>query len=61
MSYRIFKRSATNWETFARSRKTTVDYVQTEEEARKRCNDFNKNRTPQQVAKGTKYEYTRAE
>lgn len=57
--YKVFKRSATNWESFSRARKITVARVTTEEEALERCRQFNDNRTPRQVAKGTKLEYTK--
>lgn len=58
-TFKTFKRSCTNWSEFATARKITVDTGLTEEEARKRCEAFNKTRTPAQVRKGTKLEYTR--
>lgn len=47
-NYRVFKRSA---------RKYTVARGLTLEEARSMCADFNDNRTPSQVARGTKCEF----
>lgn len=57
--YRTFKRSATDFESFARARKITVDTGLTYEEARAACDRFNANRTPAQIRKGTKLEFTR--
>lgn len=57
MSYRTFKRSATNWQEFAHGRKITDERGLTEDEARRRCEQWNKNRTPAQVRKGTKLEF----
>lgn len=59
MSYKTFKRSATNWEEFATARKVTVEIGLTEEQARERCDRFNENRTSAQIRKGTKLEYTK--
>lgn len=57
--YRTFKRSCTNWQEFARARKVTEDTGLTYEQARERCEEFNKNRTPRQKRKGTKMEFER--
>jgi len=57
-TFKTFKRSATNWETFSSARKITVDRGLTEDEARRACKRFNENRTPAQIRKGTKLEYT---
>lgn len=57
--YKTFKRSCTSWPSFASARKTTVDRNLTEEEARRACDRYNSTRTPAQVRKGTKLEYTR--
>lgn len=56
-TYRTFKRSCTDWKTFASARKTTVDRGLTYDEARRACQRFNENRTPAQVRKGTKLEF----
>jgi hypothetical protein len=56
--YRVFQRSCTNWQEFARARKTTIRTGLTAEEALQMCARFNDNRTPAQVRKGTKYEFT---
>lgn len=58
-TYTVFGRSATNFAEFARAHKSVIRCGLTEEEARRMCAEFNDNRTPAQVRKGTKYEYTR--
>jgi hypothetical protein len=58
MTYKTFKRSATNWEQFASARKITVDRGLTLDEARRACEAFNKNRTSAQISRGTKLEFT---
>lgn len=58
-TYKTFKRSCVNWEQFARARKMTVDTGLTEEEAWRRCKEFNESRTAAQIRKGTKLEYTK--
>lgn len=58
MRYKVFKRSATNWEEFARARKITVATNLSGDEARAMCDKFNNNRTPVQIRKGTKLEFT---
>jgi hypothetical protein len=55
--YRTFKRSCTNWKDFGSARKITDERGLTLEEARRRCDDFNNNRTAAQVKKGTKMEF----
>ena len=55
--YRTFKRSATSWETFASARKVTVDTGLTLEQARRACRQFNEQRTPRQIRRGTKLEF----
>lgn len=57
MSFRTFKRSCTDWRTFARARKITEETGLTYEQAAQRCKDFNNNRTPAQIRKGTKLEF----
>ncbi|MDO8597530.1 MAG: hypothetical protein Q7R45_13015 [Sulfuricaulis sp.] len=57
-NYKTFLRSANSFEEFARARKITVDRGLTEEEARRACSRYNDNRTPAQIRKGTKLEYT---
>jgi len=57
--YRTFKRSAKNWEQFARARKITVQTGLTYEQAREMCRDSNDNRTQQQIHNGTKMEFER--
>ena len=55
--YRTFKRSCTSLREFASARKITEDTGLTYEQARERCEEFNNNRTPRQVHKGTKMEF----
>lgn len=57
-TYRTFKRSATGWESFSTARKITIDRHLTLDEARRQCAQFNNNRTPAQIRKGTKCEFT---
>lgn len=59
--YRVFSRSARNFEEFAKARKTTIRYVNTEVEARELCASYNRDRNPQQIRRGTKWEYERDE
>jgi hypothetical protein len=60
MSYKTFKRSCNNFTEMARARKITEETgIPTEEEARRKCHDYNDNRTTAQIRKGTKMEYTR--
>ena len=54
--YKIFKRSATSWESFAKARKTIVDTGLTLKQAQDRCAAFNNDRTPAQIKAGTKME-----
>ena len=57
--YYTFKRSATNWKTFAQSRKIRIDKGLTYAEALRSCKAFNDARTPRQIKKGTMLEFTR--
>ena len=57
-TYRTFKRSATNFEEFASAPKIEVDSGLSYEEARAACAEFNDNRTDDEIAKGTKLEFT---
>lgn len=57
MSYTVFKRTCTNWRTFASARKITQETGLTWEEA-KRCVDrMNAERTKAQIRRGTCYEF----
>ena len=56
--YKTFKRSCTNWSTFAKGRKMTVDTGLTYNQARERCQTFNKARNARQIRKGTMMEFT---
>ena len=60
MAYKTFKRSATTWDSFSRSRKITHCTGLTREEARRQCVEWNANRTPAQIRKGTMLEFTEA-
>lgn len=56
-TYRTFKRSCTDWKSFARSRKITVDRGLSIEQAKRQCDAFNDNRTAAQIRHGTKMEF----
>jgi len=56
--YKTFKRSANSFGEFSRARKFTVDTGLTYEQARNACEQFNNNRSAQQIRKGTKLEFT---
>lgn len=56
--YKTFKRSATSFDSMVNARKITVDTGLTEAQARAQCQEFNNNRTPAQIRKGLKMEYT---
>ena len=57
--YKTFLRSCTNWQEFASARKITQETGLSYEEAQRRCADYNDNRKPAQIRKGTKMEFTR--
>ena len=57
-TFRVFKRSARNWDEFAKQRKLTVRTGLTLAEARQMCREWNNNRTAQQRSSGTMYEFT---
>jgi len=57
-TYKTFKRSCRNWQEFAIARKITESTGLTYEQAKQQCEEFNNNRTPAQVRKGTKLEFT---
>lgn len=56
-SYRVFKRSALNFEQFSSARKFTVERGLTYDEAQRLCRANNAMLSPAQVRKGTKYEF----
>jgi hypothetical protein len=56
-TFRTFKRSANNFEEFARAEKIEVDTDLTREQARERCDAFNNNRTASEIEAGTKLEF----
>jgi hypothetical protein len=56
-SYTTFKRSATNFEQFAKARKFKMDSGLTLEEAQTECREFNNNRTQLEIENGTKMEF----
>lgn len=56
-TYRVFSRSATNWEEFAHARKTTIKRHLSYQEARDLCCEFNDNRNARQKKRGMKYEF----
>lgn len=56
--FKTFKRSCMGWESFSNARKVTVSTGLTEKQAREECKTYNDSRTPAQIRKGTKMEYT---
>lgn len=58
MKYKIFKRSCRNWKEFSQARKFHVAWVDSHEEAVRICDEYNSTRTPAQIKRGTKYEFT---
>lgn len=57
MSYRTFKRSCTDWKSFASARKIKDMSGLTHEEAYNRCQLLNSELTTAQKRSGTKYEF----
>jgi hypothetical protein len=57
-TYCTFKRSCTNWKEFGRARKVIHDTGLTYEEALRQCERYNAERTPAQIRRGTKLEFT---
>lgn len=56
--YRVFKRSATNWEQFSSARKVTVRRGLTYSEAQQMCTHWNDHeRTPREIKIGRKMEF----
>ena len=56
--YKTFTRSCTDWKSFGAARKRTVETGLTATQAYQRCQEYNANRTPAQIRKGTKLEFT---
>lgn len=59
MSYYVFKRSANSFEEMVRAKKITLRKGLTYEEARKFCQEWNKERNESQIRNGTKAEFER--
>lgn len=59
--YTIFIRSCTNWREFANAKKEIQEIGLTRSEAYEACENFNKNRTEEQIENGTKMEFTRTD
>lgn len=59
--YRTFKRSCRNWTEFASAHKITDMSGLTYEEARQRCENLNKDLTPAQLRRETRYEFEKEE
>ncbi len=57
-TYRTFLRSARNFEELSSARKIPQDTGLTRSDAYEACKAFNNNRTPAQIARGTKMEFT---
>jgi hypothetical protein len=56
-TYRTFKRTAKNFEEFSIAEKIEIDFGLTYSEAREQCEDFNNNRTNEEIEAGTKMEF----
>jgi len=56
-TYYTFKRSARNFEEFAKAEKIPVDSGLTLTEAREQCREFNNNRSAAEIEAGTKMEF----
>ena len=56
--YKTFIRSCTDWKSFGSARKITQETGLTYEQARQRCEDYDKARTARQKRKGTRLEFT---
>lgn len=56
-TYRTFKRSARNFREFANRRKRTVDRGLTYDEARRACENYNKELTSNEKTRGTMMEF----
>ena len=57
-TYKTFKRSCKNWQTFASARKITESKGLTYAQAKAQCAEYNDHRTAAQIRKGTKMEFT---
>lgn len=55
--YRVFLRSARNWDEFSKARKRTVRRRLTLEQARDYCRTWNANRDDAAIRRGTKAEF----
>jgi len=56
--FKTFIRSCTDWKSFGSARKITQETGLTYAEAQARCAEYSKNRTPRQIRKGTRLEFT---
>jgi hypothetical protein len=56
-TYRVFRRTARNWSEFASARKRVVRRGLSITEARRMCEEWNKDRSPSQVRRGEKMEF----
>lgn len=56
-TFYTFIRSCTSFETMARARKKICERGLTRDQARQRCDNYNRNLTPAQIKKGTKMEF----
>ena len=59
-TYTTFKRSITTLEHYRSARRITEETGLTYQQAQQRCRDYNTHRTPAQIRKGTKLEFTAA-
>lgn len=58
MKFKVFRGSCRDWQEFVKARKFHVTWAFSTEEAVRICSSFNDNRTPAQIKRGTKYEFT---
>ncbi len=56
-TYRVFKRSCTNWKEFGSAEKKEVDTGLTYDEAREACREFRDNRSEADKEAGTLLEF----
>lgn len=60
-TYTTFKRTCKNFGQFGSARKTIQDTDLSYETAKERCKEFNENRAPAQIKRGTYLEFMKTE
>jgi len=56
-TYKVFKRTAKNFQEFAKARKFSIAFGVSYTHAVEICKNFNENRSDKQIKDGTKYEF----